>query len=63
VPARVMGLDKELGTVEAGKRADVMILAANPLESIHNIRKVECVITNGTMYNCAELWRSVGFQP
>src|SRR5580693_6535450 len=53
VPARVMGLDKELGTVEAGKRADVVILDANPLESIHNIRKVECVITNGVMYNCA----------
>jgi imidazolonepropionase-like amidohydrolase len=63
VPARVMGLDKELGTVEAGKRADVIILDANPLESIHNIRKVEFVITNGVMYNCAELWRSVGFKP
>jgi imidazolonepropionase-like amidohydrolase len=63
VPARVMGLDKEVGTVEAGKRADVIILGGNPLESIHNIRKVEYVITNGTMYNCAELWRSVGFQP
>jgi imidazolonepropionase-like amidohydrolase len=63
VPARVMGLDKELGTVEAGKRADVIILDGNPLESIRNVRKVEFVITNGTMYNCAELWRSVGFQP
>jgi imidazolonepropionase-like amidohydrolase len=63
VPARVMGLDKELGTVEAGKRADVIILDGNPLESIRNIRKVEFVITNGIMYNCAELWRSVGFQP
>jgi imidazolonepropionase-like amidohydrolase len=63
VPARVMGLDKELGTVEAGKRADVIILDANPLESIHNIRRVEFVITNGIMYNCAELWRSVGFKP
>jgi imidazolonepropionase-like amidohydrolase len=63
VPARVMGLDKELGTVEPGKRADVIILDGNPLESIRNIRKVEFVITNGTMYNCAELWRSVGFQP
>jgi imidazolonepropionase-like amidohydrolase len=63
VPARVMGLDKEVGTVEAGKRADVIILDGNPLESIHNIRKVEFVITNGTMYNCAELWHSVGFQP
>jgi imidazolonepropionase-like amidohydrolase len=63
VPARVMGLDKEIGTVEAGKRADVIILDGNPLDSIHNIRKVEFVITNGVMYNCAELWRSVGFQP
>lgn len=63
VPARVMGLDKELGTVEAGKRADVIIVDGNPLESIHNIRKVEYVITNGVMYNCAELWRSVGFKP
>jgi imidazolonepropionase-like amidohydrolase len=63
VPARVMGLDKEVGTVEPGKRADVIILDGNPLEFIHNIRKVEFVITNGIMYNCAELWRSVGFQP
>jgi imidazolonepropionase-like amidohydrolase len=63
VPARIMGLDKELGTVEAGKRADIIIVGGNPLESIHNIRKVEFVIANGVMYNCAELWRSVGFKP
>src|SRR5580700_781758 len=63
VPARAMGIDKEVGTVETGKRGDVIILGANPLESIHNIRKVEFVVTNGTMYNCAELWRSIGFQP
>lgn len=63
VPARAMGFEKELGTVEPGKRADLIIVNGNPLESIHNIRKVEFVITNGTMYNCAELWRSVGFKP
>jgi imidazolonepropionase-like amidohydrolase len=63
VPARVMKLDSELGTVEAGKRADLIIVGANPLESIHNIRKVESVITNGTLYNCPELWKSVGFKP
>jgi imidazolonepropionase-like amidohydrolase len=63
VPARVMKADKELGTVEAGKRADLTILDGNPLDSIHNIRKVEYVVTGGAMYNCAELWRSVGFQP
>jgi imidazolonepropionase-like amidohydrolase len=63
VPARAMGVDKEVGTVEVGKRADLVILTANPLESIHNIRTVEFVVTNGTMYNTAELWRSVGFKP
>ena len=63
VPARVMGLDKELGTIELGKQADLIILNANPLESIHNIRTVDSVITGGTMYHCAELWQSVGFKP
>ncbi len=63
VPARAMGVDKETGTIEAGKRADVVILGANPLESIRNIRTVEFVVTNGVMYNCGELWRSVGFKP
>ena len=32
VPARVMGLDKELGTMEAGKRADLIIVGGNPLD-------------------------------
>lgn len=63
VPARVMKVDHELGTVEAGKRADLVILDANPLEDIHNTRKVEYVITNGVLYNGAELWKSVGFKP
>lgn len=63
VPARVMKLDKQVGTVEAGKRADLIVLNGNPLEDIHNIRTVEYVITNGEMYDAGELWRSVGFRP
>ncbi len=63
VPARVMGLDKELGTIEKGKRADLIIVNGNPLEDIHTSRNVEYVITNGSMYNTAELWKSVGFKP
>ncbi len=63
VPARTMGLDKDLGTVEVGKRADIIVVNGNPLESIHDIRKVEFVIANGTLFNCAELWRMVGFRP
>ena len=63
VPARAMHLDKEVGTVEAGKRADLIVLTGNPLEDIRNTRNVEYVITNGILYNAAELWRSVGFKP
>jgi hypothetical protein len=63
VPARVMGMEKELGTIEEGKRADLIIVNGNPLEDIHNIRNVEYVITGGSMYNTSELWRSVGFKP
>ena len=63
VPARVMGLDKETGTIETGKRADMILINGNPLDDIHNTRNVEYVITKGTMYNAAELWRSVGFKP
>ena len=63
VPARVMGMEKETGTVEKGKRADLILINGNPLEDIHNTRNVEYVITNGTMYHTAELWQSVGFKP
>jgi imidazolonepropionase-like amidohydrolase len=63
VPARVMGLDNELGTIEKGKRADLILLTGDPLADIHNTRKVEYVISNGEMYHTAELWQSVGFKP
>jgi imidazolonepropionase-like amidohydrolase len=63
VPARVMSLDKELGTIKAGKRADLILISGDPLQDIHNTRYVEYVITNGTMYHTAELWQSVGFKP
>lgn len=63
VPARAMHLENETGTVEPGKRADLIILDADPLADIHNTRQVDSVMANGVLYNAAELWRSVGFQP
>ena len=63
VPARVFKLDKELGTIEAGKIADVILVDGNPLENISNIRNVKFVIANGRMYDTAKLWQSVCFQP
>jgi imidazolonepropionase-like amidohydrolase len=63
VPARAMGVDRELGTVEKGKRGDLILIHGDPLADIHNTRNVDYVITNGTMYHTAELWQSVGFKP
>ncbi len=63
VPARAMALDRELGTVERGKRADLAILEGNPLDDIHNVRRVRWTVANGRMYDSAALWKSVRFTP
>ena len=42
---------------------DVIIVGANPLTDIHNLRRVEQVVTEGRTYQTAPLWRSVGFTP
>ena len=63
VPAWVMKLDNEVGTIESGKRADLIILDRNPLEQINNIRSIKTVITGGRIYDSASLWTSVGFKP
>jgi imidazolonepropionase-like amidohydrolase len=63
VPARAMKIAGEVGTIETGKRADLIILNANPLENISNIRTVKTVISGGRTYDCAALWESVGFKP
>ncbi|MGZ4874680.1 MAG: amidohydrolase family protein [Candidatus Angelobacter sp.] len=63
VPARAMGMEKDSGTIEAGKRADVILVDGNPLENISDIRKVSTVFAGGRMYQPAALWTSVGFKP
>jgi hypothetical protein len=63
VPARVLKLDRVAGTIERGKRADLILTEANPLQNISNIRTVRTVISNGTVYRSDDLWKSVGFQP
>jgi imidazolonepropionase-like amidohydrolase len=46
-PARVLGVDDQLGTVEPGKLADLVLLAANPLDDISNTRRIEAVVSRG----------------
>lgn len=63
VSARAMGLARESGTVEPGKRADLVILDADPLVNISNVRRVHAVVTAGRMYAPAPLWQIAGFAP
>jgi imidazolonepropionase-like amidohydrolase len=61
--AAAMGLEDETGTIEVGKRADLIVLDRDPLADIGNIRSVTTVIAAGRIYDSAEMWRLVGFTP
>jgi imidazolonepropionase-like amidohydrolase len=53
--AYAIGRRDLLGSVEPGKLADFVILNANPLEDLHNVRTVHRVVKGGVVYNPEEL--------
>jgi imidazolonepropionase-like amidohydrolase len=57
VPARFLSLDDELGAIEPGRRADLVLLGANPLDDIRNTRRVEGVASRGRWWSPEELGR------
>jgi imidazolonepropionase-like amidohydrolase len=63
VAAAAMRVDKDVGTIERGKRADLLVLDANPLDNISNIRTVRFVMKDGRMFDSAALWTAAGFRP
>jgi imidazolonepropionase-like amidohydrolase len=63
VSARALALQSELGTIALGKRADLVILDADPLVNISAIRRARYIVTNGKMYEPASLWRLASFRP
>jgi imidazolonepropionase-like amidohydrolase len=54
-PARFMGRENELGTIEKGKLADLVLLDANPLDDIANTRKIAAVVLGGRLFPKASL--------
>ena len=63
VPATALHVEKEVGTIEAGKHADLLVLDKNPLDDIANIRTSRYVMHDGRMFENAALWKAAGFAP
>jgi imidazolonepropionase-like amidohydrolase/Tol biopolymer transport system component len=57
--ARILGADKELGTIEPGKWADLILLDADPLLDIRNTRKIWHVIHNGHLVDRQAILKSI----
>ncbi|MDP9192801.1 MAG: amidohydrolase family protein [Acidobacteriota bacterium] len=60
--ARYLGFDREIGSLEAGKLADLIVLDANPLENIRNTRTVRYTVVNGRIYD-ADTMNEIGNHP
>jgi Amidohydrolase family len=54
-PAKFLGVLDQLGTVEKGKLADLVLLDANPLEEISNTQRIYAVVLNGRLLTKASL--------
>jgi hypothetical protein len=54
IPARMLGLSAEIGTVEPGKRADLLIVRGDPLKDLRELRKIVWTVKNGVAHTPAE---------
>jgi imidazolonepropionase-like amidohydrolase len=61
--ARIMGKDKELGSIAVGKKADLILIDGDPTRDIAAIRNTDAVICRGVLYNPDELFQAVGMRP
>lgn len=61
--ARVMGKDKEVGSIAPGKRADLVLVDGDPTRDISAVRNTDIVVCRGVVYDPAELLATAGIAP
>jgi imidazolonepropionase-like amidohydrolase len=54
-PAKFLHWENDFGTVDAGKRADLVLLSADPLADIANVDRIEAVVADGRLFDRAAL--------
>ncbi len=59
--AKIAGKEKELGSVEVGKKANLILVDGDPTKNISDIRRVEWSMKNGKLYDSKTLYQSYGF--
>src|SRR5258705_6851408 len=57
--AEYLGRDKEIGTIEVGKKADIVLIDGDPQKDIKAVRNTEIVFKNGIGYDSKKLFESV----
>jgi imidazolonepropionase-like amidohydrolase len=60
--AEITGVADMLGSIEAGKKADLILIDGNPLKDISDIRKVEWSMKGGNLFYSAELYNAMGIK-
>lgn len=61
--ARIMGMDEELGSIEPGKLADLILVDGDPTADINDLRRVVMVVKDGRVYDPAAIHRALGIEP